>query len=40
VVRDGDRLDGRGSGGDAPAVAGAHGRLVVSKSLTPGHCYA
>jgi hypothetical protein len=29
VVRDGDRLDGRGSGGDAPAVAGARGRLVV-----------
>jgi hypothetical protein len=28
VVRDGDRLDGRGSGGDAPAVAGARGRLV------------
>ena len=29
VVRDGDRLDGRGSGGDAPAVAGARGRLVA-----------
>ena len=29
VVRDGDRLDGRGSGGDAPAVAGARTRLVA-----------
>ena len=29
VIRDGDRLDGRGSGGDAPAVAGARGRLVA-----------
>jgi hypothetical protein len=29
VVCDGDRLDGRGSGGDAPAVADARARLVA-----------